>query len=507
MTTYPQNSASTVLAEIDRQLGRVKAQVKGQPKAPEFGKLFTYSDAQRHVFFDSSARGRIRIFPKGRRAGFTRGAAHAAIEWVNAGLSVLWGDTIQTNLKAYFELYFKPAIKSKGLTYHWNAQDKVLTIGKGFMHMRSAQNPENWEGFGYHKIILNEAGIILEDRQLFENTVRPMLLDFADSELIAIGKPKGRNLFYELFQKALAGEQGYYTPASHMPPQHGQTHFAYTALDNPWLNRDNSAAEIAMMGPGIKEQEGLGQFVDDQRAFRVIPRAWVTAAMERSRTTQKPLGAPNAVGIDPSRGGADETALAPRWGLWFGAIETFAGSDVPDGAALASLVLVSHPDRGWAIAPETHLIVDIIGDGSSGYDHIRPSHQANTYGFKNSYGTDITDKQLKAKLTNTQPDPNRAAHLKFRNLRAASYWAIREILDPSNNLEAVLPFDLELADDLCEPCYKITSAGIQIESKDEVKARLGRSPGKGDALVMAAWTDLPKRQTTKKPNSSSEFMI
>jgi len=30
-----------------------------------------------------------------------------------------------------------------------------------------------------------------------------------------------------------------------------------------------------------------------------------------------------------------------------------------------------------------------------------------------------------------------------------------------------------------------TTRGIQIEAKDEIRARLGRSPGKGDAVVMA----------------------
>jgi hypothetical protein len=39
--------------------------------------------------------------------------------------------------------------------------------------------------------------------------------------------------------------------------------------------------------------------------------------------------------------------------------------------------------------------------------------------------------------------------------------------------------------DLASPTWKLTPRGIVIESKDEIRARLGRSPGKGDAVVMA----------------------
>lgn len=473
---------NAVIEQIRSDLGRVKAKVDKAPLRPDFGKMFQYSDAQRWVFFDSASRGRYRFFPKGRRAGMTRGAAHAAIEWVNGGLSVLWGDTTQGNLVAYFELYFKPALEAKGLDYHWSAQRHMLRIGKGIMQMRSAERPDTWEGFGYHRIILNEAGIILENGALFDNTVRPMMLDFQDSELVAIGKPKGRNKFKELFDLAIAGEPGYYTPATHIEPQSGQTHFAYTALDNPWLNLEASAKEISSMPDGVREQEGLGQFVDDQKAFRVIPRAWVQLAMERSRGLSEPTTAPDALGVDVARGGKDATVISPRWGVRFGVLESYPGSQTPDGPLVAALAL-TNVNRPWQVGESTQINVDITGVGSSPYDHIKSTHKS-TNPFNNAAGTDVKDK---------------SGQFRFRNLRAAAYWAIRELLDPSNGLEPILPYDLELADDLCEPTYKITSVGIQIEAKEDIAKRLGRSPGKGDGLVMSNWV-------FEQPNSQNIFV-
>jgi hypothetical protein len=57
-----------------------------------------------------------------------------------------------------------------------------------------------------------------------------------------------------------------------------------------------------------------------------------------------------------------------------------------------------------------------------------------------------------------------------------------------------LPPDPELRADLCAPTWKLGARGILLESKDgssgfgNLRQRLGRSPGKGDAVVMA-WSE------------------
>jgi hypothetical protein len=75
--------------------------------------------------------------------------------------------------------------------------------------------------------------------------------------------------------------------------------------------------------------------------------------------------------------------------------------------------------------------------------------------------------------------------LAMRNVRAEAYWGFREALDPQKGDDLALPDDPELLADLVAAKWRLSASGIQIESKDEIKARLGRSPDCGDAVVLA----------------------
>src|SRR5262249_39627256 len=76
--------------------------------------------------------------------------------------------------------------------------------------------------------------------------------------------------------------------------------------------------------------------------------------------------------------------------------------------------------------------------------------------------------------------------LQFRNKRAQAWWRFREELNPDQEGGSAicLPPDPELRADLAAPTYEVTAAGILIERKEHLRKRLGRSPGKGDAVVM-----------------------
>ncbi len=72
---------------------------------------------------------------------------------------------------------------------------------------------------------------------------------------------------------------------------------------------------------------------------------------------------------------------------------------------------------------------------------------------------------------------------RFLNRRAQTFWELRQKLEAG---EIALPEDEKLTDELCAIQWKITSAGkIQIEPKDELRGRLGRSPDRADAVAMA----------------------
>ena len=174
----------------------------------------TYHKNQQKIFFESKAR--YKVIAKGRRFGLTRGFANYVIDQMMDGVSpVLWVDTIYGNIDRYVERYFTPTLKQlpKNLwKYRSNRND--LKIMSSVCDFRSADRPENIEGFGYALIIINEAGIVLKNRSLWNESIRPMILDYKADVLIG-GTPKGKNvkgkrekhLFYELFERSQRSEE------------------------------------------------------------------------------------------------------------------------------------------------------------------------------------------------------------------------------------------------------------------------------------------------------------
>jgi hypothetical protein len=83
-----------------------------------------------------------------------------------------------------------------------------------------------------------------------------------------------------------------------------------------------------------------------------------------------------------------------------------------------------------------------------------------------------------------------AAKLAFHNKRAEVWWRFREALDPDQEggSQIALPPDDELKADLASAQWELTARGIKLKAKEEIRARIGRSPSKGDAIVMA-WSE------------------
>ena len=124
---------------------------------------------------------------------------------------ILWVDTVYGNIERYVERYFIPTLKGlpKNL-WKYRSNRNELRIGNSVCDFRSADNPENIEGFGYALIVINEAGIVLKNRNLWSESILPMILDQKARVLIG-GTPKGKtvkrtkekHLFYELFERRL----------------------------------------------------------------------------------------------------------------------------------------------------------------------------------------------------------------------------------------------------------------------------------------------------------------
>lgn len=204
----------------------------------------------------------------------------------------------------------------------------------------------------------------------------------------------------------------------------------------------------------------------------VCPLGWVEAAVQRYRLWDE-AGRPQllgnrVIGADIAREGEDDTVLATRVQNAVTDISRYTKADTMETSNRILAILGDDPDQSVAV-------VDVIGVGGGVVDRLRELDQQ-VVGFNGAKSAaDLTDE---------------SGELGFINLRAAAWWNLREMLDPSKGSTLMLPPSETLVTDLTAPRWKVRAGGkIQIESKDEIRKRLGRSPDEGDAVVMSFWLD------------------
>lgn len=254
-----------------------------------------------------------------------------------------------------------------------------------------------------------------------------------------------------------------------------RTFIPSSVQDNPFLMRTGYEATLQSLPEPLRSQMLLGDFragVEDS-AWQLIPTAWVEAAMDRWSEDGKKGKTMDSAGVDVARGGQDKTVIATRYGNWYDKVVAVPGSQTPDGATAAGLVVSCIKDKAV-------VHVDALGVGGETVGHLESNgiEVDTVVGYDTDSCLGETDKAT--------------GHLRLRNRRALIAWRFRESLDPVSGDNIALPPDPELKADLCALLWKLTPAGIQIEQKEEIKKRIGRSPDKGDAIIYASIVQ-PKR--------------
>lgn len=207
----------------------------------------------------------------------------------------------------------------------------------------------------------------------------------------------------------------------------------------------------------------------------VVPLEWVAAANARWQAWRDAGAAiPDGLrvlGVDIARSGEDKTVVAIRHGLTIAELRHTAHEDTMATTGRIKGIIDSFGADG-----ETHTVVDVIGIGAGVVDRLREMGHR-TIGFNAAARTKRKDG---------------SGELGFINCRAAAWWGTRELLDPANGHDVALPPVDLLTGDLTAPRWKVVSGGlIQIESKDDIRKRTGRSTDDGDAVVMAFWLRSP----------------
>lgn len=237
--------------------------------------------------------------------------------------------------------------------------------------------------------------------------------------------------------------------------------------DNPYLVDTGYQAKLDALPEPLRSAVRDGNFMAarSDAEFQVIPTHWVIAAQERWTSRPPENTAMTAMGFDPAGGGGDDAALAWRYGGWYGEVVTKGGDETADGSRMAALILVHRRDA-------CPVVVD-MGGGYGGAVTQRMKDNGVAFVGFNGAGKSAAQSVGASKLS-------------FYNKRAECWWRFREALDPDQEGGSVvaLPPDPELRAELTAPTWELKPTGILVESKDDIRKRLGRSTNKADAAVM-----------------------
>lgn len=209
----------------------------------------------------------------------------------------------------------------------------------------------------------------------------------------------------------------------------------------------------------------------------LIPEIWIEMAQQRWLEYVEKHGH-NAVhleklklGVDVAGMGRDSSVFCPRYGSFVDHFyKTNSGGKANHMEIAGKVKNILDSNFGGTAQ------IDTIGEGAGVYSRLEEQGYQNiaysckySEAAKDEYGDDLTD------IT---------GQYKFANMRAWLFWAVRDWLDPKNNMNAMLPPGDSMTEEATEIKWKFQSNGkIIIEAKEDIKKRLGRSTDEFDALA------------------------
>jgi len=239
-------------------------------------------------------------------------------------------------------------------------------------------------------------------------------------------------------------------------------------MDPQWAKE---CADLWGINSATYQNKVLGEFAADD-AMGVIPFSWVSLANQRWELLKDELedfGPVETLGVDVAGAteGSDSTVLAPKHANYvIGEIEIY-----PEGNKdMATMEIAGYVKGFIHLYPDVIPIIDVIGIGTGVADRLAELEHT-VRRFIASEGTDLRDESGK---------------FGFINKRAASWWRMREMLNPESGVNVALPPDPFLIRELTVPKWTMQSgARYKVEGKKDIKKRLGRSTDVADAVILA----------------------
>jgi hypothetical protein len=283
--------------------------------------------------------------------------------------------------------------------------------------------------------------------------------------------------FHQLWRKAEAGESEFlsiFLPWSIEP--------GYRAEPGPDFKRTSEEQELARLH-GLDDSQlqwrrnKIRQLGDVKLFMREYPLTAVEAfqAAEhdsfissddvmRARKCEDELAfGPLLIGVDPARKGGDSTCIAWRRGRAIIKLERHRNLDLMQVAGLvAKLIDDDKPEVCY---------IDSTGLGIGIVDRL---HER---GYHEVVGVNFSAKSTEAPHT----DESGRAQVAYANRRAQIYGNLKQALEGQFSL----PDRDDLHSELVSMGYKYASNGaVQLESKDDIRKRLGASPDLADSVAL-----------------------
>jgi hypothetical protein len=399
-----------------------------------------------------------------RGVGKTRVAAGIVLWWLSAfpnakvistaptftGVEkLLWAEVHKVYRQA------KVPLGGRLLNVEWKLPNGNLAVGL-------ASDPHNAEAFaGHHEdnllVVVDEASGV--DQRIFDVMRGYFTSEQGRQRMLLIGNPtRTSGAFYR----------------SHTSERDRWSLHHVSAYDSPNFTGEEVPESLAASLPGetwLRDYEGLeGSPIHDVQVLGEFPRGgdrqvcsleaveaaqareWEPATMEDTRL----------VACDVARFGHDETVIVTRHGLRLRVAKAYVGRDTMETA-------------GWIkhYADElgtSYVVVDDSGVGGGVTDRCR------------ELGLEVRAFNGGEK----SPEPER-----YPNARSAAWFSFADDWLPIIDLDS----DQALAAQLVAPEWRMDSAGRRVvEKKDETHKRLGRSPDRADACLLAMVPAKPSKR-------------
>lgn len=194
---------------------------------------------------------RFRIVAAGRRWGKTKMAAHEALEYAlnNSNAVVWWVAPSYTQANDFGYDQIEPLITPDVLADRKRTTPRRFEFKNGSrIDFRSGEREDSLRGPGIDFLVIDEAGSV--PGRAWRSELRPALSD-TNGDMLAIGTPRGRNWFYDWYQRGQS-------------PDHADTASVRApTTQNPHVPDSEVESAQSEIPERVFRQEYLAEFVDD----------------------------------------------------------------------------------------------------------------------------------------------------------------------------------------------------------------------------------------------------